>query len=273
MKKYKTKVRIIEAVRLLENNLEEVCRFIGIFEKNIIWKKKEDGETDDKCVHTGIYIPTADEGMELVCFGDYIIKDENLDLRVCSPEALKSNYDEISPDSENIDTQQEKITPEKIDWKEYYQNRLASLSNESIWSLGCTDSYNPHLQNVKDIEREIEAIVRTDYEEVVNKHIDTPEYFDDYILKKEDTELPEDDDVLYNEMVNLLLPEYCSAKMDDDTIQTLANEEFSRVCAAVCYKFSFDDDTYISENNGVPPFDFVCDEVKHEVLNRIKGQK
>ncbi|RHH14420.1 hypothetical protein DW228_06360 [Bacteroides fragilis] len=101
MKKYKTKVKFIEAVQLLKDNLNEVCHFIGIFEEDIVWKKKKDSEADDKCPYIGIYIPTADEGMELVCFGDYIIKDENLDLRVCSSEVLDSNYEEINSDSKN----------------------------------------------------------------------------------------------------------------------------------------------------------------------------
>ena len=175
----------------------------------------------------------------------------------------------INPDSKSTDVPQEKITPEKIDWKEYYQNLITSLSNERIWSLGCTDNYNPHLQNIEDLEGELKAIVCADYEEVINKHIDNPEYFEDYALRKENRELP-DDDVLYDEMMNLLLPGYDPAQMDDDTVHTLAKEEFSRVCAAICYKFSFDDDAYISENNGVSPFDFVCDEIEHEVLNRIK---
>lgn len=70
---------------------------------------------------------------------------------------------------------------QQINWKLYNEELLSSLSNERIWALGCTNDYNPHLQNIENIEEELKEIDNAEYHLVLSKHIDTPEYFDDYL--------------------------------------------------------------------------------------------
>ena len=70
----------------------------------------------------------------------------------------------------------------QINWKQYHEDLLSSLSNERIWTLGCNDKQNYHLQNIAEIEKELEAIKNSQYELILNKHNDTPEYFEDYLL-------------------------------------------------------------------------------------------
>ena len=71
---------------------------------------------------------------------------------------------------------------EQINWKQYHEDLLSSLSNERIWTLGCNDKQNYHLQNIAEIEKELEAIKNSQYELILNKHNDTPEYFEDYLF-------------------------------------------------------------------------------------------
>lgn len=71
---------------------------------------------------------------------------------------------------------------EQINWQEYRKDLLASLSNERLWALGYNGSNNPHLQNTEDIEEELHAIDISDYDAVINKHSDTPEFFNDFLL-------------------------------------------------------------------------------------------
>lgn len=71
---------------------------------------------------------------------------------------------------------------EQINWQEYRKDLLASLSNERLWALGYNGSNNPHLQNIEDIEEELHAIDISDYDTVINKHSDTPEFFNDFLL-------------------------------------------------------------------------------------------
>lgn len=72
---------------------------------------------------------------------------------------------------------------EKINWKEYGKELRASLSNERIWALGCCmDAENPHIQNMEDIEDELRDLENSDYDEIIYKHRDNPEYFDDFLI-------------------------------------------------------------------------------------------
>lgn len=73
---------------------------------------------------------------------------------------------------------------EQINWQEYRKDLLASLSNERLWALGHTGSNNPHLKNIEDKEEELHAIDISDYDAVINKHSDTPEFFNDFLLIK-----------------------------------------------------------------------------------------
>lgn len=71
---------------------------------------------------------------------------------------------------------------EQINWQEYRKEQIASLSNERLWALGNNGTDNPHLQNIEDIEEELHAIDLSDYETIIKKHSDTPEYFNDFLL-------------------------------------------------------------------------------------------
>lgn len=70
---------------------------------------------------------------------------------------------------------------EQIDWDAYHNELVNSLANERIWELGCLSEYNPHTENVENIQEELDAIEHSDYEMIINKYADTPEYFNDYL--------------------------------------------------------------------------------------------
>lgn len=72
---------------------------------------------------------------------------------------------------------------EKIDWKEYHKNLLGSLSNERLRSKAVVDGFNPHLENISSLKNEIENIEQGNYDEIINLHTDTPDYFDDFLLQ------------------------------------------------------------------------------------------
>lgn len=71
---------------------------------------------------------------------------------------------------------------EQIDWKQYREELLSSLSNERIWAMGCNEVHNYHLQNIAEMEEELVAINNSQYDLILSKHSDTPEYFDDFLL-------------------------------------------------------------------------------------------
>lgn len=84
------------------------------------------------------------------------------------------------------------------------------------------------------------------------------------------TDLSLDDDELYQKMIEYLAPLYFPGSFDEDAITELACEEFCRVKGIICRKYKFDEDKYIQEGDGTSPFDFVCDDVEHEVYARIR---
>lgn len=72
---------------------------------------------------------------------------------------------------------------EQINWKEYGKELQASLSNERIWALGhCINEKNPHIQNMEDIKEELKDLEQSDYDKIIDRHEDTPEYFDDFLI-------------------------------------------------------------------------------------------
>lgn len=68
----------------------------------------------------------------------------------------------------------------KIDWEAYRNNLLASIKNERIWELGCLDDYNPHTENIENLEEELEMLENGDYNAIINNH--EKEYFNDFML-------------------------------------------------------------------------------------------
>lgn len=77
-------------------------------------------------------------------------------------------------------------------------------------------------------------------------------------------------DNLYEVMLQYLAPLYFPQSFDDDTIHTLAREEFFRVQGIICREYEFDEDKYIEEYNGFSPFDEVSDDIEQEVYARIR---
>lgn len=74
------------------------------------------------------------------------------------------------------------MTKEQINWQEYRKELTASLSNERLWALGHNGTNNPHLQNIEDIEEELRAIDIADYDAIIERHSDIPEFFNDFLL-------------------------------------------------------------------------------------------
>lgn len=72
----------------------------------------------------------------------------------------------------------------QINWQEYRKYLISSLSKERIWAIGYT-GYNPHMANIAELKAEIKSIDEGDYDTVFNMHINTPEYFDNFLLIKD----------------------------------------------------------------------------------------
>lgn len=66
-----------------------------------------------------------------------------------------------------------------IDWTQYQSMLEQSLTNEKIWELGCMDGYNPHTDNIAQIEEELNLLSAGEYEAVVRMH--DAEYFQDFV--------------------------------------------------------------------------------------------
>lgn len=72
----------------------------------------------------------------------------------------------------------------QINWEEYRKDLVSSLSNERIWAIGCT-GYNPHVENIVELETEIKSIDKGDYDAVIKMHEDIPGFFNDFLLANE----------------------------------------------------------------------------------------
>lgn len=79
----------------------------------------------------------------------------------------------------------EKLKKEQIDWTEYRQNLIGSISNERIWALGYCgkNGSNPHIENCNKLEEEIRLLDNGDYDSILDLHSDALDYFDDFLLK------------------------------------------------------------------------------------------
>lgn len=73
-----------------------------------------------------------------------------------------------------------------IDWQEYRKELVSSLSNERLWALGTTEDENPHLHNIEDMEKELNAVNNAEYETVIVLHADDSGYFDDFLVEREE---------------------------------------------------------------------------------------
>lgn len=67
----------------------------------------------------------------------------------------------------------------KIDWNQYKVDLQQSLANERLWELGCFDGDNPHTENIKRIEEELNLLEAGEYEEVIKMH--DLEHFKDFV--------------------------------------------------------------------------------------------
>lgn len=80
MAKYKKKPVVIEAIRFIGSNYEEIREFIG---KNTL------------CSDLSIVIPTL-EGDMVAQKGDYIIKGIQGEFYPCNPDIFEETYEEVS---------------------------------------------------------------------------------------------------------------------------------------------------------------------------------
>lgn len=70
---------------------------------------------------------------------------------------------------------------EQINWQEYRNELIASLSNERLWALGYIGTNNPHLQNIEDIEAELHDIGLSDYDSIIEKYSNSLDIFNDFL--------------------------------------------------------------------------------------------
>ena len=159
---------------------------------------------------------------------------------------------------------------EEINWNAYHEDLQASLSNERIWVLGFTGTPNPHLQNIVKIEEELKDLEQSNYDGIINRHSDTPEYFNDFLINVNNTQFPSNENELYKVLEALLASEYYPTDYSDDTIYKLASEEFCRVRELICRKFHFNEEKFIKENDSLSPFDLVRSDIEQKVLERLK---
>lgn len=70
-----------------------------------------------------------------------------------------------------------------IDWAQYQSMLEQSLANEKIWELGCMDGYNPHTDNIAQIEEELNFLSAGEYEaiELLSKYFEVRS--DDHFFK------------------------------------------------------------------------------------------
>lgn len=77
---------------------------------------------------------------------------------------------------------------QKVNWHEYQTSLQSSLANERVWEMGTTylGGYNPHTENIMQIEAELELLEAGNYEAVVQMH--DVEYFVDFMKNDYETE-------------------------------------------------------------------------------------
>lgn len=149
MKKYRRKIKCIEAIRYSGSNLDEVCQFIGISKEDLLQKEKLpfDIQTAYTIPNLGFYIPTKDN-IKQVTPSNYITKDNNLELEVYSNEEFSSAFEE---DMDLVTTLREQISNIRYAYNE--------LHDDIEWA-GLTESYGKASAVYRELEK-LESIVTT----------------------------------------------------------------------------------------------------------------
>lgn len=73
---------------------------------------------------------------------------------------------------------------ERIDWEAYKANVKVAIKNEELWALGCTDDYNPHEENIENLNQELEWLDEGNYDAILDRYNHDESLFKSY-LKKE----------------------------------------------------------------------------------------
>lgn len=73
---------------------------------------------------------------------------------------------------------------ERIDWEAYKANVKVAIKNEELWAVGCTDDYNPHEENIGNLNQELEWLEEGNYNAVLDRYNHDESLFKPY-LKKE----------------------------------------------------------------------------------------
>lgn len=85
-----------------------------------------------------------------------------------------NNLDARIPDIDDLDA-----LCRAVDWFQYQSMLQQSLANEKVWELGCMDEFNPHTDNIVQIEEELRLLSAGEYETIARMH--DAEYFQDFI--------------------------------------------------------------------------------------------
>lgn len=160
---------------------------------------------------------------------------------------------------------------EQVNWRKFRRDLIASLSNERLWSLECTmDEDNPHLVNIEDLEEEIAAIDHSDFDMILEKHQEFPEFFDDYLLP-ETVGFPADSEALYNEILLIMPSSLFPYSNDESAFKKQAEDEFKVLSYMVCKKFDIEAEWERMISDLASPFNPVRDDIIKEILKRIKA--
>ena len=73
---------------------------------------------------------------------------------------------------------------ERIDWEAYKADVKVAVKNEELWSLGCTDNYNPHEENIENLNQELEWLEEGNYDAILDRYNHDESLFKHYIKKE-----------------------------------------------------------------------------------------
>lgn len=153
MKKYRSKIKSVEAIQFLGDNLGEVSQFIGI-SKEEIFHNDLSQKKSPKCINanTGFCIPTQD-GLKRVMPNDYITKDEKMELDSYSDEEFASLFE---VEASHVFSTKEQLQ-EKLSELRYAYEQVHS---DIEWA-GLTESYRKAsavYREIEDIEKLINSL-------------------------------------------------------------------------------------------------------------------
>lgn len=97
--KNKNEMPVVDAIKLTEDNFDEVCKFIGgtpLHLNNPDFKCDEDGQTNGSH-YLGVIIKNLNKGCEEdVYYGDYILKDNENKISACKADVFTKMYEAVA---------------------------------------------------------------------------------------------------------------------------------------------------------------------------------